>query len=92
MTSWSSIVEKMGTLPNEMIHIKPECHMHLHGHWNKMVPFMKPFIHADLRIGTKFYNYTSNNDTWSHCLLRWVNNHHINNEDLVFLGHVEIGL
>jgi hypothetical protein len=24
--------------------------------------------------------------------LRWVNNHHISNEDLVLLGHVKIGL
>jgi hypothetical protein len=30
------------------------------------------------------------NDTRSHYFPCWVNNHHINNEDLVLLGHVEI--
>ncbi len=58
MTSPSSIVETTGTLFNEMIHITPECAMHLHGHWNKMVPFMRPFIFVDLNNGVKFCNYT----------------------------------
>ncbi len=52
---------------------------------------MKPFIHADLRIGTIFRNYTywSNNDIRSHCLSHQVNNHHIDNEDLVSQPHFE---
>jgi hypothetical protein len=36
----------------------PECTMHLHGHQNKMVPVMKPFILVDLNDGIKFRNYT----------------------------------
>jgi len=59
MTSQLSIVEKTGTLPNETIHITPEYTMHLHGHHNKVVPLMKPFIFADLNNGVKFYNYTT---------------------------------
>jgi hypothetical protein len=58
MTFRSSIVKKTSTLLNKMIHITPECTMHLHGHQNKMVPLMKPFILVDLSNGTKFYNYT----------------------------------
>jgi len=38
MTSQWSIVEKMGTLLDEMIHIKLECDVHLHGHQNKVLP------------------------------------------------------
>jgi hypothetical protein len=57
-------MEKMGTLLNETIHIMPKCAMHLHGHHNKMMPLMKPFILADFSNGTKFSNYTywSTND------------------------------
>jgi hypothetical protein len=58
MTSQLSIMEKMGTLPDEMIHITPKCIMHLHGHQNKVVPLMKSFIFADLNNGVKFYSYT----------------------------------
>ncbi len=58
MTFQLSIMEKIGALLNEIIHITPECIMHFHGHQNKMVPFMKPFILADLNNGTKFDNYT----------------------------------
>jgi hypothetical protein len=91
MNSQSSIVEKVGTFLDEMIHITHECVMHLHGHQNKMVLFMKCFIFVDLNNGVKFRNYTcwSINDTQSHCLLHRVNNHHINNENLVLSGHVE---
>jgi RsiW-degrading membrane proteinase PrsW (M82 family) len=42
MTSLLFIMEKTNTLLNETIHIMPGCAMHLHGHWNKMVAFMKP--------------------------------------------------
>jgi hypothetical protein len=57
MTSWSFIVKKMGTFLDETIHIIPKCVMHLHGHQNKVVPFMKPFILVDLNNGAKFCNY-----------------------------------
>jgi hypothetical protein len=56
MTSRSSIMEKTITLLHEMIHIVFGCVMHLHDHWNKVVPFMKPFILTDLNNGIKFYN------------------------------------
>ncbi len=54
MISRSFIVKKTSTLFNEMIHIMPKCTMHLHGDWNKMVPFIKPFIFVDLNNGVKF--------------------------------------
>jgi len=47
MTSQLSIVEKMSTFLNEMIHIMPRCIMHLHGHQNKVVPFMNLSIFVD---------------------------------------------
>jgi hypothetical protein len=47
---------KMGTLPNKMVHVMPGCITHLHGHWNKMVPFMKPYILANFNNGVKFHN------------------------------------
>jgi hypothetical protein len=56
ITSWSSIMEKIGTFPIEMIHITPRCVVHLHGHWNKMVPLTKDSILANLSNGVKFYN------------------------------------
>jgi hypothetical protein len=82
----------MSTFLNEMIHIMLECIVHLHGHQNKMVPLLKPSIFANLSNGVKFRNYTcwSINDTWSHYLLHHVSNHHIGNENLVFLSHVKI--
>jgi hypothetical protein len=40
-------MEKMSTFPNEMIHIMLRGTVHLHGHWDKMVPFMKPSILVD---------------------------------------------
>ncbi len=52
----SSIMEKTSTLLDEMIHITPKCVVHLHGHRNKMVALMKPFILADLSDGAKFCN------------------------------------
>ncbi len=59
MTFRSSIVEKKtSTLLDEMIHIMFKCAMHLHGRWNKMVPFMKPSIFVDLSNGTKFRSCT----------------------------------
>jgi hypothetical protein len=92
MTSWSSIVDKMGMLPDKTIHIMPECIVHLHGHRNKVMPFMKPFIFANFSNGAKFRNCTcwSTNDIRSHYFPRWISNHHIGNEDLVLLGHVKI--
>jgi hypothetical protein len=54
-----SIVEKMGTFRNETIHIMPKCAMHLHGHHNEMVPFMKPLIFTDLSNRVKFCSYIS---------------------------------
>ncbi len=84
-------MEKMGTF-DEMIHITLRCVVHIHGHWNKMVPFMKPFILANLNNDAKFCKctYWSINDTRSHSLPCQVNNHYINNENLVLSGHVEI--
>jgi hypothetical protein len=32
------------------------------------------------------------NDAWSHRFPCWVNNHHINNENLVCSSHVKISL
>ncbi len=85
-------MEEMGPFPDETIHITLECVVHFHGHQNKMVPLMKPSILADLNNGTKFHNCTcwSTNDTQNHRLLHRVNNHHINNENMVLSSHVEI--
>jgi hypothetical protein len=93
MTSWSSIVEKTNTFFNEMIYVTPKCAMQLHGHWNKMVPFMNPSIFVDFNNVVKFCNCTSwsINDTCSHCFLCRVCNYHIGNKDLIFIGHVKIG-
>jgi len=55
MTFRSSIVEKMNTFPNKIIHIMPRCVVHLHGHWNKIVPLMKPSVLVDLNNGVKFH-------------------------------------
>jgi hypothetical protein len=49
---------KMGKLLDETIHIMLECVVHLHGHRNKVVPFTKASILADLSNGVKFYNCT----------------------------------
>ncbi len=101
MTSRSPIMEKTNTPLDETIHIMPKCAMHLHGHRNKMVPLMKPFILADLNNSVKFHSctYCLTNDTRSHCLPHWVGNHHINNPNpfkscrnwlvmkLLMLGH-----
>jgi len=51
-------MEKMNTVLDEMIHITHTCAMHVHGHRNKVVPLMKPFILVDFTNGVKFYNYT----------------------------------
>jgi len=58
MLSRSPIMEKTSTLPDETIHITLGCTMHLHGHWNKVLPFMKPSILVDHNNGVKFFNYT----------------------------------
>jgi hypothetical protein len=57
MTSWLSIVEKMGTFFDETIYIMSQDVVHLQGYQNKIVPLMKPFY-----ICTKFHNYHSIND------------------------------
>jgi hypothetical protein len=89
---WSSILKKTNTLPDQTIHITPMCIVHLHGHRNNVVSFMKHFILANLNNDTKFHNYTywSTNDSRSHRLAYWINNHPIANEDLIFPGHVKI--
>ncbi len=65
-----SIVKKTSTLLDDTIHISFGCIVHLHGHWNKVMPLMNPFILANLSNDTKFYNctYWLTNDTRSHCL------------------------
>jgi hypothetical protein len=94
MTSWLSIMEKTNTLPNEMIHITLKCAMHPHGYRNKVVPIMKPSILANFNNDTKFQSrtYWSINDICSHHLPCRVNNHHIDNKNLILMIHVEIGL
>jgi hypothetical protein len=64
MTSQSSIVKKTSTLPNQMIHIMFKCVVHLHGHRNKVMPFMKPSIFVNFNNETKFRWLT--NDIQSH--------------------------
>jgi hypothetical protein len=44
----------MATFFNETIHIMPGCIMHLHGHWNKVMPLMKPFILVDFSNALNF--------------------------------------
>jgi hypothetical protein len=88
MTSQSSIVKKMGTFHDEMIHIMHGCATHLHGHWNKMVSLMKLSILVNFNNGA----YWSTNDIRNHHLMHWVNNHDIDNEDLVLSSHVRIDL
>jgi hypothetical protein len=92
MSSWSFIVEKTSTLLDETIHIMHGCVVHLHGHRNKMVPFLKPSIFLDLDNGAKFRNYTywSTNDIQKHHFLCWVSNHQIDKENLVVSSHVKI--
>jgi hypothetical protein len=55
---------------------------------------MKPSTFVDFSNGVKFRNYTywSINDIQNHHLPWQINNQHINNENLVLLGHVEISL
>ncbi len=57
MTSRLSIVEKMSTFLDETIHITFECVVHLHGHQNKMLSLMKPFIFVNLSNGAKLHSY-----------------------------------
>jgi len=58
MSSQLFIMEKTNTLFDEMIHIMYGCVVHLHGHQNKMVSFMKSSILVDLSNGVKFCNCT----------------------------------
>jgi hypothetical protein len=82
------------TLPDKTIHIMLGCVMHLHGHQNKVVPFMKPFILVNPSNGTNFCNctYSSTNNIHNHRLSCQFNNDHIDKKDLVFMSHVNIGL
>jgi hypothetical protein len=48
---------KRQTLPNETIHSMLKYVMHLHDHWNKMMPLTKLSILADLNNDAKFHNY-----------------------------------
>ncbi len=84
----------MNTLPDETIHITPKCVVHLHGHQNKLVPLMKPYMLVNISNGVKFCSCTFwlINDTRSHHLSCWVSNHHIGNKDLVLMSHVKIYL
>ncbi len=77
---------------DEMIHITPKCTMHLHGHRNKMVPLMEPFVIVDLSNNAKFHSciYWWSNDTQKPPFPHRVSNHHIGNEDLVLSGPVKI--
>jgi hypothetical protein len=87
-----SIMEKTSTLLDETIHTTLGCAVHLHGHQNKMVPFLKPSIFVDLNNGVKFCTCTCllSNDIRNHCFLYRIRDHHINNENLVVSSHVEI--
>jgi hypothetical protein len=92
MTSQLFTVKKITTLPDETTHITLGFVVHFHGHQNKVVPLMKPYVLVDRSNGAKFHKCTSwlIYDTRSHHLMCQVNNHHINNKNLVLLGHVEI--
>jgi len=92
MTSQSFIVKKANTFPNETIHIMHGCIVHLCGHRNKMVPFIKPSIFADFSNGFKFCICICwlINGTCMYNLPWRVSNHHIDNKGLVFTSHVEI--
>jgi hypothetical protein len=35
-----------------------KCVVHFHGHWNKVVPLLKPFIFVDFNNGDKFCSCT----------------------------------
>jgi len=54
----SSIMEKMNTFFDEIIHIVHGCVVHFHGHQNKMVSLMKSSIFVDFNNGVKFCSYT----------------------------------
>ncbi len=58
MTSQLFTVEKIGTFPNETIHITPRFVVHFPGHQNKVVPLMKPYVLVDRSNGAKFHKCT----------------------------------
>jgi hypothetical protein len=90
MSSQLFILEKTSNLLDETIHIMLGCVMHLHGHRNKMVPFLKPSIFVDLDNGARFRscNYWSTNDIQKQ--LCQVSNHQIDKENLVIPSNVKI--
>jgi cAMP phosphodiesterase len=47
-------MKKTSIILDEMIHIMLGCTMHLHGHGNKMVPFIKPSILMHLIMALSF--------------------------------------
>jgi hypothetical protein len=53
MPFYTSIMEKTCTFLDEMIHIMLGSVVHLHDHWNKMMPF----IIIDLNNSVEFRNY-----------------------------------
>jgi hypothetical protein len=83
---WSSTMEKTNTLFVEMIHIMPECVVHLYDHQNKVMPLIKPSIFVDLNNGAKFHNYTTNQLMTHEATISLTGSitNHIDNEDLVF--------
>jgi hypothetical protein len=97
MTPQSSILEMMGTLFAETIHIMSRCAMHLHGHQNKVVPFIKPFVYLQILVMVLSFIITSTG--WLMTLEAIVfyiglvlSNPNIDNEDLIFLSHIKIDL
>ncbi len=65
-------MKKTSTFLDETIHIMLGCVMHLHDHWNKVMPVLKLSILANFTNNAKFRSYTYllvTNNTQSHYLL-----------------------
>ncbi len=79
-------MKKISTFPNETIHIMSGVLC------TSMALRIKSYILTDLSNETKFHNctYWSTNDIPSHHLPCQVNNHHINNKNLILTSHVKI--
>ncbi len=79
-------MEKTSTLFVEMIHIMPECVVHLYDHQNKVMPLIKPSIFVDLNNGVKFHSCTANQLMTLEATISLIGSitNHIDNEDLVF--------
>ncbi len=87
----SFIMKKTSTFFDETIHIMFKCAFHLHHCQNKVVPFMKPSLLTNVKNGVRFYNYICwlINDIQKHYFSYQVNNHHINNENLILSSYVK---